>query len=171
MRVLLDDRRDAARRQAAELIGFAGQLDEVADRLDADAAPQRCGPDCGCDVTIPAPAVRAWRRPLLAVAPKPEAAAIACSLEGAAMAERLAAWRAVSSRALAVQQTTAGVLLRLPADAELAATVARLAGAEASCCSFLSLSLIIGADEIELRIDAPPGAEELARALVASAAS
>ena len=166
MRALLDARRAAVRRQIEELIAFVGQLDQVAARLDAARAPERCGPGCGCDVTMPAAAVRSGGRPLLTTLPKPEPVTIACSLDPAAASDRLAEWRAISARAVVLTPTPTGVLVQFPADASLAAEVAALASAEASCCPFFALSLTMGDDEMHLRIDAPPGAEELARQLV-----
>lgn len=171
MRALLDARRDAVRRQVAELTAFAIQLDEVAARLDAARGPQRCGPGCGCEVTVPAPTVHSGARTLLATVPNREPVAIACSLDAVAAAEQLAKWRGVTAQAISVAPTATGVVIRLPADAALAATVAALASAEASCCPFLSLNLTIGREEIQLRIDAPAGAEDLARRLVQPAVS
>lgn len=170
MRMLLDARRDAVRYQVEELTAFAAQLDQVAARLDTARAPQRCGPGCGCEVTMPTPAVHPGARPLLATTPKPEPVAIACSLDAAAAADRLAEWRVVTARAISVAPTATGVLVRLPAEATFAATVAALATAEASCCPFLTLNLTIGHDEMQLRVDAPAGAEDLARQLVEPAA-
>jgi hypothetical protein len=51
-------------------------------------------------------------------------------------------------------------------DADLAAAVARLATTEVSCCPFFTITLAATDRELELRIDAPSGAEELARHLV-----
>ena len=164
MRVLLDARRREVRAQVAELTTFAAQLDEVAARLDADAPPERCGPGCGCDVTVPrrAARVRALPTPVRLRPP----IATACSLDAAAMTNRMAEWRAVTERAVAIDPTPHGVRVRFPTDAELTAAVARLVALEVSCCPFFTMALDVSDAALELRIEAPPGAEDLARQLV-----
>jgi DNA-binding transcriptional MerR regulator len=166
MQALLDARRASVRQQIEQLSAFAGQLDEVAGRLDESAASDRCGPGCGCEVTVSTPAVRAVRRPLLTPAHDREPVPIACSLDDVALAGRLADWRAVADQALETTRTATGVRLRLPAGAALAAKIAELASAEASCCPFLTVTLTVGDRELEVHIDAAPGGEEMAHQLI-----
>jgi DNA-binding transcriptional MerR regulator len=171
MRALLDARRTAVRAQIAELALFAGQLDEVADRLVAAPAAERCGPGCGCEVAVPAPTVSAGARPLLSAMPRRESVPVACSLDAASMADRIDDWRAVTDHAESIELTATGASARFPIDAGLASAISSLASAEASCCPFLTLSLTFEGDRMVLRIDAPAGAEDIARQLIEPATS
>jgi hypothetical protein len=94
---------------------------------------------------------------------------IACSLSAAELPARLAAIGAVGREGLVdARVNDAQALLRFRADVRprLAAIVA----AEAQCCAFLAMSLgdADGHDEVELRIEAPPGGEATMHELVAA---
>jgi hypothetical protein len=168
MRVLLEARRAAVHRQIEELTVFAGQLDEIAGQLGASPDAERCGPGCGCEVSVASSAAVGHRARISAL---PGSGTIECSLDAAAMADRGAAWRAITGRAHAIEQTPTGVSARFATDATLAAEIASLVTEEASCCPFLSLQLTIDGAEMELRIDAPAGAEDLPRRMVETSAN
>ena len=55
--------------------------------------------------------------------------------------------------------------MRFPIDADLTASVARLAALEVSCCPFLAMTLAVENGELELHIDALPGGADVARKL------
>ena len=88
---------------------------------------------------------------------------LACSLDAAAMADRLAEMRALGRDALVAADD--GVL-RFRADAETRRRLERIVAAEAECCPFLRLELRDAADGLELAIAAPEGAEPVMAGLV-----
>jgi DNA-binding transcriptional MerR regulator len=167
MRALIDARRRDVRGQVAEMTAFAGQLDEVAARLDDAGEADRCGPGCGCEVTVAAGRVHPLPMPARRTPPP----AIACSLDAGALTQRLADWRAVGAQAQAVTPTATGVRARFPLAAELTASVARLVALEVGCCPFLTMTLSAADGALDLRIDAPTGAEDLARELLSPASN
>lgn len=163
MRALLDSRRREVRGQVEELTAFAAQLDEVAERLGEDEDSEQCGPGCGCEVSVPGSPARVRTLPTPA---RRQHTPIACSLDPSAGTDRLVEWRAIAKEARTVTHTHSGVRLQFPIDADLTAAVARLAALEVSCCPFLTMTLDMANSELELRIDAMPGGEDVARALV-----
>jgi hypothetical protein len=90
-----------------DLTALADQLKGVSARLADAPAAGPCGADCPC-ATV-APERLTDRRTLIPLTQRPpiptpvaallDGPAIACSLDGAAMGERVAQWQAISARA------------------------------------------------------------------------
>ena len=84
---------------------------------------------------------------------------ISCSLGADALAERIAAWRALGEGALLSRSATPGtvtaVFARRP---DVERELHRLVAAEADCCGFLDLRVTTGADTLTLTATAPPEA-------------
>ncbi|MFA1540571.1 MerR family transcriptional regulator [Actinomadura monticuli] len=141
-----------AEHRLAELGAFTRTLHDVLRRLDAlpDRA-ERCDAGCG----FPAGPPGAGEPAASPAEPEP---AIACSLDGDGMAERVAEWRAVAGDARPVE-IDGGVRVTLPA--ERAGAVAALAADEQRCCPFFDFRLRFAGEMIELEVRAPSGAAAL----------
>jgi DNA-binding transcriptional MerR regulator len=162
---------DAFGRRAAELgPGGPGWADttrasvagyEHAARLQAaiaalhDAAhPGPCGDGCGCRSALSAPGA-AYRFPVVA-----GGRALACDLaaDGGDVHDRIGVWQEVLARVERrdpVPDAEAGVALRFPLDADLAATLARLAAAEYRCCAFGSYAVVVDHAGLRLEVRMP----------------
>ena len=90
---------------------------------------------------------------------------IACSLDAAAMGERLAEMRAIGSDALV--SAVPGVLRFRPGP-ETRARLERIVAAEAECCAFLDLALEDEPGALRLTIAGPEGAEPIVAGMVAA---
>lgn len=90
-----------------------------------------------------------------------EDASIACSLEAAAMARRLAEISVLARRHL-VSERLDGSELRLRYAPEALPELRRVGDAERECCRFMSFDLRADAEGAELAIRAPEGAGALA---------
>jgi hypothetical protein len=94
---------------------------------------------------------------------------IACSLTAAELPERLAEIGAIGREGLLGADIDGAVaLLRFRGGGDTRARLERIVAAEAQCCAFLAMGLRDDRDAIELRIEAPPGAEPVVRELVAA---
>jgi hypothetical protein len=94
---------------------------------------------------------------------------IACSLSAAEFPARMAAIGEVGREGLIDARVhDAEALLRFRADVR--DRLAEIVAAEARCCAFLTMSLTHapGEDEVELRIESPPGGEVTMHELVAA---
>ena len=90
---------------------------------------------------------------------------LACTLEGAALAERRARWEALSERALAGRERTPGrVLLRYRAAPGVVDELHELVRLEGHCCAFLDLRLREDGASLALEISGPPEAAEVIEA-------
>jgi hypothetical protein len=94
---------------------------------------------------------------------------IACSLDAAALADRVDEWRALvaSSVVSVVAEPTIVHLALASSDAALVAAVG-LAQREKQCCPFFGVAVDIGADHRTLSISVPEGAEEAMATFVAA---
>jgi DNA-binding transcriptional MerR regulator len=155
LRAFVSGRIAELRRQIADESAFERQLRRILSRLDATGSlPERCGPDCGCDVD---PAAFTARAP-----------ATACTLGEPDLRRRVADWQRVLT--LAVRKEHVGEQLRLEfvPDAEVTADVARLCAAETECCPAFEFRLDITANTVALTIDGTGNtAEAFAAVLVA----
>ena len=89
----------------------------------------------------------------------------ACTLDAAGLRERLAAWRELRTRAVAVDDVPGGIRLGLPSD-EPMEEVMRLVAAESECCAFYRFAItVIGADR-SLEIGAGSDGAPAVRALL-----
>lgn len=160
--LLVAKRRDLAE-QIAELQNLSGELARVAARLDAPAATGACDDSCAwlsepetdAVVTLSAPRGQ----------PTTGDVAIVCTLDAAAMPERLAAWRALAAHVVERVDVGDGFRMRFAAGVT-AGEVADLAAKEQRCCSFMRFSVGIADGETTLTVTAPPEARELIDALV-----
>jgi hypothetical protein len=108
--------------------------------------------------------------------PDAACAAVACSLDGAGMTERLARLRAIGAASLVATERLnhRRALLRFRPDGDARASLEEVVAAERACCPFLDLRLADGAAGlIELSIAAPeegvPIMEELVAAFAGAA--
>jgi hypothetical protein len=86
--------------------------------------------------------------------------ALACDLaaDGGDVHDRIGVWQQVLARVQRrdpVPDTDAGVALRFPLDADLAATLARLVAAEYRCCAFGSYTIVIDHTGLRLEVRMP----------------
>ena len=89
---------------------------------------------------------------------------LACSLDGPALAERLAEMRAVGRESLIAAGP--GGELRFRASPGVRQRLERIVAAEAECCAFLWLELSEHDGELRLAVSAPEGAEPVVAGLV-----
>lgn len=99
------------------------------------------------------------------MAPDPRIGA-SCSLDSADLRGRLAEWRSLRDRALAVDETEGGARLRLAPDEPMDA-VARLVALESECCPFYRFTIRVDGTHRELTLDAGPDGAAAVRALLA----
>jgi DNA-binding transcriptional MerR regulator len=160
-----------AQHQVAELTELAAQLQAVASRLQTTAASGPCGDDCPC-VAPPPPQDTPTLIPMERMRPLNgdyEASPGGCTLDADAVEGRTNDWQAVLSKAVARTAVDGMVVLRLPADADTAAELARLAAAEQMCCSFVDFRLSLVGSVIEFEVRTPPEASEVAALFAAPA--
>jgi hypothetical protein len=81
---------------------------------------------------------------------------IACSLDGHAQRERLAAWRKVLANAERAEAITEGSRYLFVASDDIEARVRELAAAEHVCCPFLQFSVARVGKQVEMMVTAPP---------------
>jgi hypothetical protein len=94
---------------------------------------------------------------------------IACSLDPAALPERLAQWTAILDRVERRTTTTDGALRLELAPAVDATELTRLAAAEQRCCPFFSFAITVDARGIALEVRAPDDATSVVEALFGTA--
>jgi MerR family transcriptional regulator, copper efflux regulator len=164
LRVFLGGRIGELRRQIADESAFARQLQRILDRLDRldhdDAAPERCGPDCGCD-TDPLETPVALER-----APSGE---VMCSLSPALVPRRVAAWQQLLATAKRTERVGTGWRIAFRAERGVASELARLCAAETECCPFFAFGLEFTADAIVLTVDGSEDSVDVFAALLAGA--
>jgi DNA-binding transcriptional MerR regulator len=174
-----------------ELVALAAQLQTVASRLADAPSAVACGADCPCLATDRKPPAsggdapdlpdgsdaqdapdlpgRSHPRTLVPLtrAPRTPAGgpAIACSLDAAAVPDRVSDWQTLVSRAVRREPVPGGTALTFPASPGLAADVAHLAAAEQACCPFFVFDLRITTGELRLEVRAPDGAGDVVAAM------
>jgi hypothetical protein len=93
---------------------------------------------------------------------------VACSLDGAALAERAEEWRALVATSVTAVEADATTVRMVLGDSDGALTAAvALAQREKRCCAFFDISIALGADRRTLVLAVPDGAEEALAAFVA----
>lgn len=97
-------------------------------------------------------------------------APLACSLRGAAVADRQRWLGDLRRRAHAVERSATGLKLGFAHDGEIEAELRALAEAEAECCGFLRLDVRRVGDSVELAVDGPPAAQPIIEAMFQSQA-
>jgi DNA-binding transcriptional MerR regulator len=143
---LIDAKISDTQARVADLIAFAADLQRFRVALAPETATGSCGDGCACHGS--------------------STATIACTLEPSDVRRRMTDWQVVLSRTTnPPQPVPGGVTVHFPADAELAASVAALAAAEHSCCSFFTFTLQIDSHGTHLTVTAPGEAASLISAL------
>lgn len=132
----------------------AARLQAVIAALTSNPHAGPCGDGCGCRAALTAPAI-SYQFPVL-----DDGQALACDLaaDGGDAHDRIGVWQQVLARVQRrdpVPDTDAGVALRFPLDADLAATLARLVAAEYRCCAFGSYSIVIDHTGLRLEVRMP----------------
>ena len=135
------------RRQVAELRTLTRQLEAAAGQLAGPAVDGPCDDGCAC--------IASAAGPNLPVEPP----AIACSLDGDDVADRLATWQHLLGTARS-RDAGPGGSLRIEFDGlESFGEVARLVAAEQRCCAFLAFTITVDHIGVTLEVSAPEGAE------------
>jgi hypothetical protein len=93
---------------------------------------------------------------------------IACTLDGAQMADRMVEWQAVLGNVSTRTAVPGGVRLTFVADVPLG-EVARLAVAEQECCRFFSFAITVDERGTALEVRAPADALPIVEALFGAA--
>ncbi|MFD7984361.1 heavy metal-responsive transcriptional regulator [Kitasatospora indigofera] len=146
----------------AELRAFSAHLAGVHAGLAGPAPAGACGPACGCTSTGapaagPVPITLSPTR--LARSREPwRDVPVACTLDGADVAERTGQWQRLAGRAERREEIPDGLRLSFPAGAEIAGEVAALAAAEQGCCAFLDFTLHLTPTALQLEVRAPQAA-------------
>ena len=93
-----------------------------------------------------------------------------CALDSGEMIERVKAWRAVSSRALAREVYSDRITSIYPSDPALIGQLKDLIAAEAICCSFLKFSMKEEAGETIVELSFPEEARPVVESVIAAPA-
>lgn len=168
IRQLVTERIDEAQQQIADLVAFAGQLQQAASRLGMHTPAGACNDDCGCRAD-PAPLEEprfSARAVQLVGKTAPE---VACSLEPHRVEDRTEAWRSTAASAEGREPLPDGIRLRFPRNADVAA-ISQLAAHEQTCCGFFTFSIGIRADAVTLDVTGPPTAQSVIAAMFGTAA-
>jgi DNA-binding transcriptional MerR regulator len=162
----------------AELTTFTAELQRAAATLRTHRPEGPCDEACGC-VGDRDPIEGGSSVPLIAGprpdpgtnhADGPDGPAIACTLDEADLADRLAEWDALlAEKRDLMQGVTArvpladGIRLEFGAGTDVT-EIARLAAAEQGCCRFFGFALVIDDRGIALEVHAPPQATDVVAA-------
>ncbi len=149
MTQLVDEKRDLVAAQVRELTAFGRQLDEVQERLRGGPKVGACDESCGC-AGSESQSVAFGRRG----APAP----IACTLDQAALSDRLDEWRTLMADVVDRERIDDGV--RVTFGSRDVARLADLVEQEQRCCSFFDFSIGVG-DRITLEVRAPAEARPI----------
>ena len=152
-----------------ELVALAAQLQDVFARLAAAPTAGACGDDCPCTTVRIEPTPHARTFVPLTLTPSPvsrdDGTAIACTLQPDAVPDRVTDWQDLVARATDRTPVDGGVSLAFPADADLAAQIARLAAAEQQCCTFFTFTVRLTTGEVRLEVQAPADASDVVAAM------
>lgn len=87
--------------------------------------------------------------------------AIACSLSGPELIERVKEWREVASRAISREVHGGRIVATYPADQQLVQQLRGLIAAEAECCSFMRFEVDEGPDQVVVELQVPEDMSEV----------
>jgi DNA-binding transcriptional MerR regulator len=144
-------------RASVPLTEAAARLQAVAAALGSAPHAGPCGEDCGCAAALATPGA-AYHFPAADGGQQ-----LACDLvaDGGDANDRIDVWQQVLTRVQRrdpLPDTDTGLALQFPLDADLAATLARLAAAECRCCSFGSYTIVIDDTGLRLEVRMPADA-------------
>jgi DNA-binding transcriptional MerR regulator len=165
LRAYVMDKIAETQRRSADLVGFLGQLQQMAAWLDTPPVDGACDDRCACAAD---PTAKGWVGATLLPTATGDTP-IACTLGPDDMDERIAAWQAVTATAQAREAIDGGVRIHLPRDTDLAA-LAQLMADEQTCCTFFTFALTITADAVYLDTVGPDDARPLVHAVVGAPA-
>jgi DNA-binding transcriptional MerR regulator len=156
-----------AHQASVPLAEDAARLQAVSAALGNAAHSGPCGEGCGCAAALAAPGTT-YHFPAGEVAQAP---GLACDLaaDGGDAADRIGVWQQVFAhvqRRDPLTDTATGLALYFPLDADLAATLARLAAAEYRCCSFGSYTIVIDHTGLRLEVRMPDDAAGMLAAVL-----
>jgi DNA-binding transcriptional MerR regulator len=145
----------------------AARLQAVSAALPATPHSGPCDEACACTAAVAAPGA-VYRFP---AGPAADGPALVCDLaaDGGDALDRIGVWQQVSTRVQSrdrLSDTETGLVLRFPLEADLAATLARLAAAEYRCCSFGSYTIVIDHTGLRLEVRMPDGASGMLAAVL-----
>lgn len=158
LRERVHERRQETRRRLEELTQLAADLDRVGATIGSTDA---CGPDCAC-LSV-SPAIDPANESLPTV--RDGLIGACCTLDSAAIPERLAAWKQLRERSTSVDEMHGGIRLGLPADERLDRIIG-LVAAESECCSFYRFTITVDGGGRWLEVDAGPDGAPAVRALL-----
>lgn len=143
-----------ATRASVTVYEHAARLQAVIAALARTPHTGPCGDGCGCRAALTAPGI-AYQFPVI-----DNGQALACDLaaDGGDAHDRIGVWQQVLARVQRrdpLPDTDAGVALRFPLDADLAATLARLVAAEYRCCAFGSYTIVVDHTGLRLEVRMP----------------
>jgi DNA-binding transcriptional MerR regulator len=149
---------------SVSLAEHAARLQAVSAALPATPHGGPCDDACACTTAVAAPG-SVYRFP---AADDP---ALMCDLaaDGGDALGRIGVWQQVSTRVQSrdrLSDTEIGLALRFPLEADLAATLARLAAAEYRCCAFGSYTIVIDHTGLRLEVRMPAGAAGMLAAVL-----
>lgn len=166
IRHLVAERVDQAQDQIAELVAFTGQLQAAAARLGIHTPDGACDDECGCR-SEPGLIKSEHLEPIRLVGSN--APEIACALHPESVGERIKDWSRVLASARARSAIPDGIRVVFDRGVDVG-SLASLAAAEQTCCSFFRFDLSIGAEEVALSITGPADAQPVIAAVFGSAA-
>lgn len=166
LRGLVADRLRETQQQIAELAARASELQQLAVRLHGEPHVGACvEEECVCLDRSPV------RSPLPLIAPTGrEREPIACTLDAAALPQRMDDWQRLLERAADRMPIDGGVSVRFPVNGGVAAQLTTLVAAEQGCCSFFSFTIRVTADAMHLEVRTPPDAAPMLAALLGQVA-
>lgn len=178
-------RQDVATR-LVELTALHQELLTAERAVIAADSDRACGPGCAClaapdsttappgSGTQPTPEVPKPARTVdvtLSLTPSaPDTPALACTLNGSDMTQRMQDWAELVAAATSRETTPDGEQLEFPATAAMAARIGELCALEQACCPFFTFTVTFTAGRLTLQVTAPDDARELVTALLTGAA-
>jgi MerR family copper efflux transcriptional regulator len=142
---------DELRTKIAEDSAFERQLQRILIRLaDGTVRPERCGPDCGCDID-----------PLEGGRPGGGSRSMVCSLGDSDARQRVEEWQRILASASRSEHLDGGLRVVFDPSAAVITELARLCAAETTCCPFFAFGLDVTAGATILTIKGPAGADDL----------
>jgi DNA-binding transcriptional MerR regulator len=150
-----------AQHHIGELAAFTAQLHAAAAQLSGEPMDGPCGESCACT------SGQVASSPTMPVVPaaQPDHPPIACTLDGAAIRDRLVEWQALLGQARSRTSAADGALrIELTDDVALG-ELCRLVAAEQQCCAFFSFAITVDRRGIALEVRAPDGATDAVAAL------
>ena len=156
---LVEEKLALTRSQIVELSRLAQDLESTSMALSVLPLDGPCDDSCGCMAVTPGnrPANGMTGIALSTKPADPGEPEIACSLDGATMAERVQDWEALIGKAANRHRIDGGVRLEFD-ETTAVEEIGGLAAAEQECCQFLSFAITIDGRCVGLEITGPADA-------------